>query len=131
MLARPDYFVSISSLSAAFSYMGEDGSPNTRWVEPLLGSFTKHPERYAAYNIRLRLDQAAQKQVKLPPILMGYGTEDPARKTGLRIYEQLQHLGYQVTLRNDPGRHNWAYWSKLGPHVVEFHGQIFADTKQE
>jgi len=131
MLTKPDYFVSVSSLSSAFSYMGEQGAPNTRWVEPLLGSFEQYPERYAAYNILLRLDQAARDKVKLPPLFMGYGLEDHAYRTGLKVYEQLQHLGYQVSLREDSGGHNWAYWSKLGPHVIEFHGQVFADTKQE
>jgi S-formylglutathione hydrolase FrmB len=76
MLCKPDLFASVSSLSGAFSHMGDRAGKAGQGVRGLLGDPEQNKAEYAKRAIYGRVEEDVKKHVKLPPLLLHCGTED-------------------------------------------------------
>ena len=151
MLTRPEAFAGISSLSGAFSMLGErSGKPNGSLVT-LLGPFEENKAEYLKRGIYNRLEECVAKGVKLPPMFLACGTEDGLleenRKFVAFLMEQNKKLkekpaeaapagpdgrgtGMVLTFRyqESPGGHNWTYWRDASAAIADFHWRAFQEA---
>ena len=119
MLAKPEMFVSISSLSGAFySLLEEKGKEH---MKPLLGLFSQNRAKYEETDLFNRIKKRADEKEKLPPIFLHCGTEDPLLKNNEEMNEFLQKNGFTSGLVKTAGKHDWSFWVGASAGIIDFH----------
>lgn len=53
-----------------------------------------------------------------PRLYMAVGTEDTLYEQNIRLRDELDRLGYDLTYREGPGRHSWAFWDEYIQYVL-------------
>jgi len=117
MLAKPELFKSVSSLSGAFYHLAEPDSKKHESLSGLIGSYSEYPERYEA----LDLYRGIKKTAALPPVYMHCGTEDFLISQNRDMSEFLKTNGFRVQYKESAGKHDWAFWKNASPDVIKFH----------
>jgi S-formylglutathione hydrolase FrmB len=118
LLTKPDQFVSVSSLSGAFtSFDGPEWPRREKMLRPLLGTFQENRERYRVFDLYARL----QVNQPLPPLYLHCGTEDSLLAENRTLHEFLQKQGIACEYLETPGAHNWKFWKEASAGVINFH----------
>ena len=60
----------------------------------------------------------------LPPLWLACGTDDPYLQANRVLHRSLQRAGIAHLYREDPGGHEWSYWSALLPALLGFFGAV-------
>jgi enterochelin esterase-like enzyme len=123
MLARPDFFASVSSMSGAFDDFAHPTDEIKKWLTPLLGSFDQNPAPWLAADIATQIQAVAAKGVKLPPVYLTCGTEDKLIKVNRDMNDLLKAKGYTSQIVEAPGGHDRAFWDSAAVGVLNFHWQ--------
>ncbi len=127
-LQRPDYFTSVSGLSAAFydaetiAAAAENGKNN---FEKTLGVYTGDNQAYAAVFHKDIIKQYAADAVTLPPFFEYCGTEDFLLSANQAMGQTLKDSGFAITYKEGPGKHDWKFWVGASAEVIDFHWQHF------
>ena len=127
-LLRPDFFTSVSGLSAAFYdaetivAATEKGKNN---FEKTLGVYSADNQAYAKVFHKDIIKQYANDAVRLPPIYEYCGTEDFLLSANQAMAAQLKESGFAITYKEGPGKHDWKFWVGASASVIDFHWQHF------
>ena len=116
MLAKPELFVSVSSLSGLF----EKTDADKKW-EVVLGPIQEFPERHRAVDVLEEVKRVSQQGLKLPKIYMICGTEDPLLPHNRAMQSLLKEKGIEFEYYESAGKHGWPFWSEKMPGVIDFH----------
>jgi S-formylglutathione hydrolase FrmB len=117
MLARPELFKSVSSLSGAFYELTPPNETMKGYLEELIGSYDEHPDLYE----KLDCNVGIRKADKLPPIYLHCGTEDFLIEVNRRMHTLLKAEGFQAEYKETEGAHDWSFWKAAAPEVIRFH----------
>ncbi len=156
MLTRPEAFVSVSSLSGAFSYGGDRGD-GRRGLSALLGDYEENKQAYLDCGIYNRMTDTIESGGTLPPLMFHCGTEDFLLERNREMRDFLveqnrktreQQAGskgedgerpaagsaegpkrqiVQFMYSESLGAHNWAFWRDASENVVDFHWRHFRE----
>ena len=133
MLLKPDMFSSVSSLSGAFHIFRNDNNPllaseiKKREAE-ILGSYEENRERYESNQLNPRLQKAADQGIKLPPLYLHCGTEDPLIEVNRNMRDFLKEMNVPATYLETAGRHDWPFWRDASSRVFDFHWEHFSQS---
>lgn len=119
ILAKPEMFVSVSSLSGAF-YALADAKGRER-VGSLLGSYSENKEKYEEQDLFMAVKKYAANKTKLPPVYLHCGTEDELMSTNVEMNDLLQKSGYTSSLKKSSGKHDFKFWAGAVPGFMDFH----------
>lgn len=117
MLAKPELFKSVSSLSGAFRHISKPDDKMKEYLGGLLGDFDQYPERYQALDPYWNIE----KTTNLPPIYLHCGTEDSLISENREMNAFLKSKGFQVQYKESTGKHDWPFWKNASPDVIKFH----------
>ena len=105
-LRRPEAFAAAASLSGALDVAGMMSENVGDEMRCIFGE----PETVAgSENDLIHLLQEANP-ASLPALYQCCGTEDRLHPQNVRFVECARKVGVEVTYREGPGDHNWAYW---------------------
>jgi len=126
MLTKPDFFVSVSSLSGAFMsiFDAKDEKQVLRiesLLEPLLGPINENRKKYEEVDIYFRIKKYAENKQKLPLMFLHCGTEDPLVESGRKFKKFLEENGYTCKYLETPGKHDWTFWKGASKGIIDFH----------
>jgi S-formylglutathione hydrolase FrmB len=125
MLAKPDMFCSVSSMSGAFMDLSQPLDDRTKtWMERLYGPMADHAAEYQAIDEFAEVKAAGAKGVKLPPIRLRIGTEDHLLKPNQQMRDLLKSLNYTCEYEESPGKHNWVFWKGAMTDILDFHWRM-------
>jgi S-formylglutathione hydrolase len=109
MLEKPDFFGSVSGLSAAFDYS---------------------PFGQSAANPYTRIGAMAEAEIALPPIYLDCGSEDFLLEDNRDMHAFLTEKGYAIDYVETPGGdHNWTFWRDASDELIEWHYQHFSEAE--
>lgn len=121
MLAKPEMFASVSSMSGYFPDLSKISNEEKHWLEVLYGPMAEHAAEYQAMDFFVQLKAAAAKGVKLPPIRLRCGTEDHLLVGNQKMRDFLKSIGYSCEYEESPGAHTWKFWKTTMPDILDFH----------
>lgn len=121
MLTKPDFFVSISSMSGALA-RNNPAFDSAKRLSFLLGDPVKFPERYYEIDINDRIQKWMGQGIKLPAIYLCCGAEDShALPNNREMHRFLGDQGVPHEYVESPGGHNSKFWMEALPSLVDFH----------
>lgn len=125
MLARPDFFNSVSVLSSA--YMDTRNMSETRrsWLEPVLGDYDADPQPYQVIDHYLQIEARRSEGVTFPPLYTHYGTEDFLLEENRKMNAFLIEHQIEIEVHETAGNHSWKFWHPASIGVAEFHWRHF------
>jgi S-formylglutathione hydrolase FrmB len=129
MLLHPDMFCSVSGMSVAVNdFAMLDDQTLDAWNR-FYGPVPPNRDKYVAIDPYEQIKADAAKGVKLPPICMRCGTEDNKHCLVDRAMDELlRSLHYSCDYKEAPGAHNWAYWKKTMPELLDFHWRTLSQN---
>lgn len=130
MLRRPEMFCAVSGLSSAFLDSKDLESKPMKGLLENMGSPEEFPERYKAVDHYLQIEKQLEAGTKLPPLYQHIGTEDFLLDMNRKFKTTAEATGLDLTYRESPGGHNWAFWHSASVGVAEFHWKHFQKARQ-
>lgn len=118
-LRRPETFSKAASFSgaldaAALPQLPEPLADASYWTD-IFGPIDQIP---GSENDLFAAARACRE--KRPEIWMWCGTEDFLHAMNLRVRDHLQELGYQIDYSEGPGDHQWKYWDRELPRMLDW-----------
>ena len=126
-LVHPEMFCSVSGLSSVF--LDTSNKTEVGRLKGMLGMFEENRLDYEALDHYKRIAAWKDKNVKIPPVYLACGTEDPLIVHSRKMKDYLQSLDVTIEYRESPGKHNWAFWHPESLGIAEFHWKYFHDAK--
>ncbi len=117
MLARPELFQSVSSLSGAFYSLTPPNEKMHNHLKDMIGTYDDHPERYQALDCSIGIRQATH----LPPVYLHCGTDDFLIEENRRMHQLLTNCAFNATYKETAGAHDWPFWKAASSAVIHFH----------
>ncbi len=116
-LRHPGLFTSASSMSGILDITQHP----SQWKLPrVFGSYAEHREVWRTHSVAWLLRKTSEP----PPMLLTVSSDDPwAVHENRALHQELLGRGVEHGWREDPGTHDWAYWTAVVPHHVRFHAQ--------
>lgn len=116
-LRHPGLFVSASSMSGILDITQH---PRQWSLHRVFGSYHEHREVWRAHSVAWLLRMTSEH----PPMLLTVSSDDPwAVHENRALHHELVGRGVEHGWREDPGTHDWAYWTAVVPHHVSFHAE--------
>lgn len=120
MLAKPDQFVSVSSLSGFFPSLDDPELKDV--IERLLGPPPEGPKRYRLLDLYSRIRPLRKPtNWKLPPVYLHCGSEDRLLEQNHAMHKFLKEQDVACEFLETPGKHNWAFWKSASAGIIDFH----------
>ncbi|HEX2937843.1 MAG TPA: alpha/beta hydrolase family protein [Ruminiclostridium sp.] len=114
-LRRPDIFGAFAGLSGAAD------------IKKRADDYKNRPEMRAAFGEPAVLPddddlfKLAEKRDNIRhPVLIHCGLSDTRLEENRALYKKLIENGFDVTYKETDGGHDWAYWQRILPDVMEF-----------
>lgn len=121
MLEKPEMFCSVSGMSSSFNdFVKFDDKTLDAWTR-FYGPVPPNRDKYVAIDPYQQIRDGAARGVKLPPVFLRCGVEDNHCAVDRKMDELLRSLNYSCDYKEAPGGHNWAYWKRTMPEILEFH----------
>lgn len=87
-----------------------------------LGSYEKHPQRWADYSVVNVVEHASKPY---PALIMSCGTDDFFYQENIKLHEKLLRLGIAHYFISSPGNHSWQYWTQALQYQMVFFNEFF------
>jgi putative tributyrin esterase len=120
-LSLPERFAAAASLSGALDIIAdvreddEDG-----WQDEMRDVFGRLDKLAGSRNDLFALAEKAAQSKLRPRLYQCCGTEDPLYNDNLRFRDLARRLNLDLTYRQGPGGHDWAYWDKQIQKILEW-----------
>lgn len=122
-LVHPEMFCSVSGQSSVFLDTSEKGSVGR--LRSMIGPYEENKAEYDALDHYKRIAALKAKGIKIPPVYLACGTEDPLIVQSRKMRDYLKSLNLTVEYKESPGVHNWAFWHPESVGVAAFHWKYF------
>lgn len=131
MLARPDFFNSVSVLSSAYMDTSNMSEARRAWLEPTLGDYESNLESYQAIDHYRQIEARLKEGVTLPPLYTHCGTEDFLIEENRKMNAFLINNSVDIEVHETPGTHNWQFWHPASVAIARFHWSHFTGVQAE
>ena len=125
---HPDLFGAAGSMSGALDLSSTnrklspaEAADRQKLFEPVLGSETAAPERYATNSVVNMVDQLHRAGL---PLIIDCGVDDGLLDINREVHRRLVYGRTPHDYTERPGAHTWEYWQGALPYQVLFFQQV-------
>lgn len=114
---HPELFGTVASMSGAVSLAGNPLMRKRYGLRHLLGDFDANPAKWFAASAMAQVDALKRADTR---IALFCGTSDPFINDNHQLVSALMDKDVLVEYHFAPGNHNWAYWRRTFPQLLDF-----------
>jgi S-formylglutathione hydrolase FrmB len=121
-LMHPERYAAAASLSGALDIRevvrANEDPDNVAWLAGMRDVFGDLRKVPGSMHDLFKLAEKAAGSPQKPRLYICCGTEDSLHPDNIRFRDHIKTLPFDMTYKEGPGEHNWAYWDRMIQKVL-------------